>query len=60
MKYKYWILTFTRDGITTTEFYWGNLVMFILVEKELGRNVIINFAHEITEEEYNRAILVKY
>lgn len=56
MKYKYWILTFTRDGITKTEFYCGNLVMFILVEKELCRDIIINFVQEIPKKN----IIVQY
>jgi len=58
MKRSHWILTVKRNGNFTTKtlFYEGNLVTFLLIEKELGNNRDILYSKEITKEEYEYAI----
>jgi hypothetical protein len=50
----YYHLTFLRNGNYVTEFcYLTSIANFLLIEKELGRDVHILYSREITEDEYN-------
>ena len=50
----YWILTIQREGNFSTEtvVIEGNIIMFLLVERELGRKTNITWSMEITKDEY--------
>lgn len=50
----YWILTIQREGNFSTETVVteGNIIMFLLVERELGRKTNITWSMEITKDEY--------
>jgi hypothetical protein len=51
---KYYHLTFLRDGEYVTAFaFTTSITNFLLIEKELGREVHILYSREITEREYN-------
>jgi hypothetical protein len=51
---KYYHLTFLRDGKYFTALTIAtSIANFILIEKELGREVHILYSREIDEEEYN-------
>ena len=51
---KYYHLTILRNGKYETIFtYISSIEKFLLIEKELGREVHILYSREITEEEYN-------
>ncbi len=51
---KHYHLTFLRDGEYVTAFACTtSITNFLLIEKELGREVYILYSREITEEEYN-------
>lgn len=51
---KHYHLTFLRDGKYVTAFaHTTSITNFLLIEKELGREVHILYSREITEEEYN-------
>ena len=51
---KHYHLTFLRDGKYVTAFACTtSITNFLLIEKELGREVHIMYSREITEEEYN-------
>ena len=51
---KYYHLTFLRDGKYFTVFTCiTTIANFLLIEKDLGREVHILYSREITEEEYN-------
>ena len=51
---KHYHLTLLRDGKYFTAFAClTSIANFILIEKELGREVYILYSREITEEEYN-------
>jgi hypothetical protein len=51
---KYYHLTFLRDGKYVTAFACTkSITNFILIEKELGREVHILYSREIDEGEYN-------
>lgn len=50
---KHYHLTFLRDGKYFTAFACTtSIAKFLLIEKELGREVHILYSREITEEEY--------
>ena len=50
---KYYHLTILRDGKYITAFACTtSIANFLLIEKELGREVYILYSREITEEEY--------
>ena len=55
MERKYYLLTIYCNSNYENIWYEGNLTMFLLIEKELGRDTIILNHLEITEEEYNYA-----
>ncbi len=57
----YWILTTQLEGnfSSNTIFYFGNLSMFLLTEREQGRQTNIVFAKEITSDEYDH-VMPKY
>lgn len=48
----YWLLTIQRDKSTETIAYEGNLIYFILIERELGSDTNILWSKEITKDEY--------
>lgn len=51
---KYYHLTFLRDGNYVTAFcYLTSIANFLLIEKNIGRDVHILYSREITEDEYN-------
>ena len=51
---KHYHLTFLRDGKYFTAFACiTSIETFLLIEKDLGREVHILYSREITEEEYN-------
>ena len=51
---KYYHLTILRDDKYVTVFaHITSITNFLLIEKELGREVHIMYSREITEEEYN-------
>ena len=51
---KHYHLTFLRDGKYVTAFaHTTSITNFLLIEKELGREVHILYSRESSEEEYN-------
>jgi hypothetical protein len=54
---RYEIATIQRPN-NDPETVWieGSLTSFIIIEQELGRNTVILFSSEITEDEYNLGI----
>jgi len=58
MERDYWILTTQQSGNFSSKTIWyeGNLTLFLLIEREQGRETNITFAKIIPKEEYELAM----
>ena len=52
-KESYWLLTIQRGSCSETIVYEGDLILFILIENELGQSTSIIWSKRITKENYD-------